>query len=119
MTFSINGFDMTPYIAHNGLKWSRNDVDGPNAGRDLDAFMHRDFVATKCRWDVTCIPLRSDVLSMILSVIAPESVTLTYTDPVTNTDKTGTFYSNNVPATMFTSGRGGLWTGVTFPLIEF
>lgn len=118
MTFKINGVDITPYIAHEGLKWSRNDVDGPNAGRDLTGLMHRDYKGTKYRWDITCIPMKADVLSTLLQLIAPISVTLEYTDPVTNTDKVGTYYSNNFPATMFTSGRGGLWTGFAFPLIE-
>lgn len=119
MTFKIDGTDITPYIAYNGLKWSRNDVDGPNAGRSLDGVMHRDYISTKVRWDVTCIPLTSSQLSTILALIAPQSVTLEYTDPVTGTDVTGTFYSNNFPATMVTSGNSGLWTGLDFPLIEF
>ena len=118
MTFIIDGFDMTPYIAHQGLKWSRNDVDGPNAGRALNAKMIRDRVATKYRWDVTCIPVTSAQQAIILQKIKPEYVMLTYTDPETNTDKTAEYYSNNVPSTLFTSGRGGLWTGLTFPLIE-
>lgn len=119
MTFRINGTDILPYIANNGLKWSRNDVDGPNAGRSLDGLMHRDYIATKVRWDVTCIPLTSAQLSTVLSLIAPQSVTLEYTDPVTGVDVSGTFYSNNYPATVFTSEGGGLWMGLVFPLIEF
>ena len=94
-------------------------MDGPNAGRDLTGIMHRDYKGTKVRWDITCIPMDAATLSTLLTLIAPEKVSLTYTDPVTNTDKTGDFYSNNFPATMFTSGRGGLWTGLAFPLIEY
>lgn len=119
MTFQIDGVDITPYIANSGLKWSRNDVDGSTAGRDMTGVMHRDYISTKVRWDVTCIPLTSAQLSTILTLIAPQSVTLTYTDPVTGTDVSGTFYSNNYPATVFTSGGGGLWTGLAFPLIEY
>ena len=32
MVFKINGTDITPYIAAGGLKWQRQDIDGPNAG---------------------------------------------------------------------------------------
>ena len=35
MTFTIDGVNILPYIAHRGLKWSRQDVDGPDAGRNL------------------------------------------------------------------------------------
>lgn len=122
MTLSVKTpygqLDLTPFIAHQGLKWSRNDVDGPNAGRDMTGTMHRDYLGTKYRFDVTCIPLSSAQLSTILQAIAPQEVELTYTDPKTNTDKTGRFYSNNFPATMYWSGKGGLWIGLAFPLIE-
>lgn len=120
MVFQVNGVDMTPYIAHGGLSWQRSDVDGPNAGRTLDAEMHRDRVAIKTRWDVTCRPVKSSELALILSTIEPEYVSVTYTDPVTNTVKTGDFYSNNVPAQFLMVNKAGVeyWTGVTFPLIQ-
>lgn len=122
MTFTIQTalgpLDLTPYIAHQGLKWSRNDIDGPNAGRDMTGTMHRDYLGTKYRFDVTCVPLSSTDLATILQAIAPEQVSLTYTDPATNADKTEPFYSNNFPATMYWSGNGGLWIGLTFPLIQ-
>ena len=120
MVLKVDGVDITPYIAHGGLSWQRSDVDGPNAGRTLDAEMHRDRVATKVRWDVTCRPLKSSELSAVLSAIEPEYVTVTYTDPVTAKVKTGEFYSNNVPAQFLMVNNAGVeyWTGVTFPLIQ-
>lgn len=120
MVLNINGTDMVPYIAYGGLAWQRADVDGPNAGRTLDAEMHRDRVAIKIRWDVTCRPVTAAELSKILTAVEPEYVTVQYTDPVTNTVKTGTFYSNNIPANFMMITRGGVeyWTGVTFPLIQ-
>ena len=42
MVFKINGTDITPYIANGGLQYTRNDLDGPNAGRALDGTMYRD-----------------------------------------------------------------------------
>lgn len=120
MVFKVNGVDMTHYIAYGGLKWQRADVDGPNAGRTLDAEMQRDRVAIKIRWDVTCRPVTAEELSVILTAIEPEYVIVEYSDPVTNTVKTGTFYSNNIPASFMMVNRSGVeyWTGVTFPVIQ-
>ena len=56
----IDGTDITPYIKYQGVKWTRNDIDGPNAGRTLSGLMVRDRVATKIRLDITCRPITSD-----------------------------------------------------------
>lgn len=119
MVFKINNVDITPYIANEGLQWSRNDVDSPNAGRTMDATMYRDRVAIKYKWNVTCRPLLASELSTVLSLIKPEFFTVTYTDPTTQTVKTGTFYSNDIPAQylMHINGKE-YWGGVTFPVIE-
>ena len=39
--------DITPYIAFQGLTFSRNDVDAPDAGRDMSGLMHRGRVGVK------------------------------------------------------------------------
>lgn len=120
MVFSINGTDITPYIAFGGLKWQRADVDGPNAGRAMNGDMQRDRVAVKTRWDVTCRPLTSSELSTVLQLIQPEYVSVTCTDPITNTVQTNTFYSNNIPASYSHITPAGVeyWVGFTFPLIQ-
>lgn len=120
MTFSIGGTDITPYIAFGGLKWSRNDVDGPNAGRMQNGEMERDRVATKYRWDVTCRPLTAAEQATILALIEPEYINLTYLDPKDNTVKTARYYSNNFPSTYMIRRSNGeeWWNGLTFPLIE-
>lgn len=119
MTFTIDGVDITPYIAFGGLSLTRSDVDGPNAGRQINGDLIRDRVATKIRWDVTCRPLTGAECSIVLQSVQPEYVQLTYSDPVTNTVKTGTFYSNNIPATFYMEKNGVMrWTGITFPLVQ-
>lgn len=119
MTLTINGTDIVPYIAFQGVKWQRNDVDGPNAGRTMDALMHRDRVATKIRLDITCKPLVIADLRMILNLIYPEYVTVTYDDPMYGV-VTKTMYSNNNPASYLMRTKRGVeyWTGITFPLVE-
>lgn len=120
MVLTVNGVDMVPYIAYGGLKWQRSDVDGPNAGRGLDATIIRDRVATKIRLDLTCRPLYSSEASVVLTAIMPEFVTVTYTDPQVGGTVTKTMYSNNNPAQFLIRKRDGreMWTGITFPLIE-
>lgn len=119
MVFRINGVDITPYIAFGGIKWSRYDVDGPNAGRMQDSTMFRDRLSIKYRWDITCRPLTAAEQSTILTLIEPELVTVTYTDPTTNTTKTAEYYSNNFPSTYLIQYPDGteMWSGLAFPLI--
>lgn len=116
MVFKIDGFNMLPYIAKNGIKWKRNDIDGANAGRTMDGTMHRERIATKIRLDVTCMPLMQGDASMVLSAIMPEYVTVEYTDPLYG-NIVKTFYSNNVPAT-YINTTTNTWDGIEFPLIE-
>ena len=119
MEMTVNGVDMIPFIAYQGLKWSRNDVDAPNSGRTLDGLMHRGRVATKIRLDITCRPLRSYELKTVLNAIYPEYVTVTYDDPMQGR-VVKTMYSNNNPASYCLLKPDGTewWNEISFPLIE-
>lgn len=124
MTLEIDagqGFvDVVPYIAYGGLKWQREDIDGPGAGRDLTGYLRRSRIATKRRLDVTCRPLRSPELQIVLTLVMPEWVTVRYYDPQEGKVVERTMYSNNNPASFEILHPDGTewWTGVTFPLIE-
>lgn len=120
LTVKIDGADIVPFIAFGGVKWQREDVDGPNAGRMLDGELRRERIATKRRLDITCRPLSLSECSTVLTAIMPEFVTVTYTDPQLGEDVTKTMYSNNNPATFLMIRPDGSewWTGITFPLIE-
>lgn len=119
MTVTVDGVDITPYIANRGLKWQRSDVEAPDAGRTLDGIMHRGRVATKIRLDITCRPLTSGEASIVLNAIYPEFVTVSYNDPMYGT-VTKTMYSNNNPASFLLRRADGTewWDGISFPLIE-
>ena len=119
MTFTVNGVNMLPYIAKEGVKWQRSDLDAPDSGRTLDGIMHRGRVATKIRLDVTCRPLTSSEAAIVLNAILPEFISVTYTDPMYGTT-TKTMYSNNNPASflMIDGENTEWWGGITFPLIE-
>ena len=120
MTLSINGTSIAAYVKPGGLKWQRNDVDGPNAGRMLDATMERDRVAIKITLEISCRPLQKTEASNLLSLISPEFVSVTYDDPMNGSSRTAQMYSNNVPASfIFTDANGTeWWDGISFPLVE-
>ena len=118
---TIDGTDITNLIHSGGVKWSRYDVDGPNTGRTLSGLMIRDRVATKIRLDITCKPLTNTQLRMLLNLILPVFVTVTYDDPMEGV-VTKTMYANNNSAT-FMAKKSNVegteyWTSVAFPLIE-
>lgn len=119
MTLTIDGINFVPFIAYGGLKWSRQDIDSPDTGRDMEGVMHRGRVGTKIRLDITCRLLKASELSTVLNAIYPEYVTVTYDDPMLGT-VTKTMYSNNNPAVYQFHRTDGTeyWSGVTFPLIE-
>lgn len=130
----INGTDITDYIAFSGVKWSRNDVDGSNAGRTLSGLMVRDRVATKIRLDITCRPLKLSELRTLLNLLLPVYVNVTYDDPMYGV-VTKRMYANNNPAEFLMRKEYNppqqwyichsdpppaeeYWYNVEFPLIE-
>lgn len=119
MVLRINGVNILPYVAHQGIKWQRNDLDAPDSGRTLDGVMQRARVSSKIRLDITCRPLKSDETKIVLNAIYPEYVSVEYTDPMQGL-VTKQMYSNNNPASHMLLQPGGTewWNDITFPLIE-
>lgn len=112
--------DLTPYLALEGIKWSRNDIDASDAGRDQTGLMHRARVAIKIRLDCTCRPLTKTEATAVLTALLPEWLEVVYSDPQTGTDRTEVkMYSNNIPSEYkMEIGGTQYWVGITFPLIE-
>lgn len=117
--FTINSVSILDYIAHDGLKWSKHDVDGPNAGRNMNGTMIRDRVATKIRIDIKCRPLTSSEILSVLGLLTGDTVTVRYYDPCEGLI-TKAMYANNYSVTesIMYNDATGLWTGLEFPLIE-
>lgn len=120
MTFTVDGVNLLPYLASEGIKWQRSDLDSPDAGRTLDGIMHRARITTKITLEITCRPLTTAETKIVLEAIYPEFVTVVYDDPQAGTTVTKTMYSNNNPATFAQQQTNGtyLWKGISFPLIE-
>ena len=117
--FTINGVSLLNYLAEDGIKWTRFDVEAPDTGRTLAGVMHRGRVASKVRLDITCCPLKSSEAMTVLNAIKPEFITVRYIDPQDGSI-TRTMYSNNIPTICATVNPDGtcIWKGLTFPLIE-
>ena len=117
--FRVNGVDLLPYVAENGIRWTRFDVEAPDTGRTLDGVMHRGRVAKKVRLDITCRPLLSSEAAVVLAAIEPEYVTVQYVDPMDGL-AVKTMYSNNIPVTCAMAYEDGdaVWRDLSFPLVE-
>lgn len=112
--------DITPYIAWQGLTFSRNDVDAPNAGRDMSGLMHRGRVASKEKMNITTVPLTRAQSSFIQTLLFPETI-LVRVDPYPRTNSVAMFnmYCNNVKTTyLIRKAYGEELQTLTFPLIE-
>lgn len=126
MTVEINNaytnqwVDITPYIAWQGLTFSRNDVDGPEAGRDMTGTMHRGRVATKEKMEVKTVPLTRAQSAMIQNLLMPETFYVRVNPyPRTNGPYMMQMYSNNVKMSYLIHRENGedLQT-LSFPLVE-
>ena len=116
---TINGMDITNYIAEGGVKWSRNDIDGTNAGRNLLGNMIRDRVATKIRLDITCRKLSYQELKTLNGLLYPEYVSASYDDPLLG-NRSAIMYCNKTEAEIFRRKPNGTeqWTPSGFSLVE-
>lgn len=117
---TLSWFDITPWIAWQGLTFSRNDVDGPSAGRDMSGLMHRDRVAVKEKMNINTIQLTRAQMQKLQSLLAPATISVRVTPYTTNNGtKTFAMYSNNVKSSyVIHRANGEDLQSVSFPLIE-
>lgn len=119
-TVIINGVDISPYIEYAGLNFQVNDIESPNAGRNMLGNMNRDRVNTKIRIDVTIRRgLSTEELSSILALIRPATFTVSYEDALLGKRDMVEMYSNNYSYRLLSvKGSNKIWDKFTFPLIE-
>lgn len=118
---SASGLNIVPWIAENGVQWTRNGIESPDAGRTLDMTMHRGLLGFKAKAEVACVWMNQADVATLLNAIAPETVTVTTdTLPWTTSTVTMTMYSNNNKGTILTEYTDGtkLYGDVVFPLVE-
>ena len=112
--------DITPYIAWQGLTFSRNDVDAPNAGRDMSGLMHRGRVAIKEKMNINTVQLTRAQSAWLQTLLLPETIQVRVTPyPRTNAPYIMNMYSNNVKTTYVIHRENGEdLQSLSFPLIE-
>ena len=113
-------FDITPWIAWQGLTFSRNDVDAPDAGRDMSGLMRRGRVSVKEKMNVQTIQLTRAQSSFLQTLLYPETIQVRVTPyPRTNGAYTMSMYTNNVKTTYVIHRQNGEdLQSLSFPLIE-
>ena len=120
VSWATHWADITPWIAWQGLTFSRNDVDAPDAGRDMSGYMHRGRVAIKEKMNINTVPLTKSQVSTLQSLLKPATIQVRVTPyPETNATKAMYMYSNNVKTTYIIHRESGEdIQSLSFPLIE-
>lgn len=119
---TINGTDITDFIAYRGIKWSYRYVNGKNGGLTLAGVTQLDVLATKSDLQITCVPMNYSDAQTVLGAISDPSVTVTYDDPLLGT-VTKTMHPSSQGAAFLNedelSGSAQImWDGVSFKLEE-
>lgn len=118
----INNVDFTSYLNEDSIKWSRNDLDSDSSGRTLDGKMHRSRVAVKRKIEVSNIKrLTVSQMSALNAALLPQTISVSFIDPIAGGLYTGTFYGSTVSATtqFYDEYRDEIyWHDVSFNLIE-
>ena len=115
-----NWADITPWIKYQGLTFSRNDIESPDAGRDMQGTMHRGRVASKEKINISTVQLTRAQSAKLQSLLYPETIMVRVNPyPRTNSSQTFYMYSNNV-STQYVIHRenGEDLQELSFPLIE-
>jgi hypothetical protein len=115
MDILVDGESISDVIALNGFHWNRKDVEGPNAGTNLNGNRIRDRVASKIDMEFSCVPLRPARFSGLMQQIAPEYVTVNLDDPIDG-DTSKIMYAPSAGAGYDKSTN--YWTDAKFTLEE-
>lgn len=114
----IGNYDITGYIASDGYKWERNDIDSHNSGRDSNGMMHRRVIAQKDKLQITCRALTAYELGVLINALDTTTATVEYTVPGKG-QRTSEFYNSKRSAGVVQdTGNSVQYSGVSFDLIE-
>lgn len=117
-TFQINGTEYIQHILTGGIKWSRFDIDGEDAGRTLDTIMHRSKLGDKRKLSVNMKRLTQSEIQAVATDIKPEFIDITFIDAELGA-VTKTFYGSQIDSATQRFRDGEVyWEGTTFNLIE-
>ena len=119
-TNSTSWTDITSLIAWQGLTFSLNSIDAPDAGRDMTGFMHRGMVAIKEKMNIQTIQLTKAQVASLFTFFVKDSFYVRITPyPRTNAAQILHVYTNNVKTTyVIHRSSGEDLQSLSFPLIE-
>ena len=112
--------------APDGFKVTVSDLDSESGtGRADDGMAFRDYIATKIQLDISWNALKTAEISKILQAVdGGMFFPVTYPDPKEGAVVTKTFYVADRTAANYSLQpdsvgiTGGIWTGLSFQLIE-
>lgn len=115
----VNGVEFPKFPSTYQVTVSDLD-DGSTTTRTMDGILHRDRIAVKQKIELTYNVLTGEELATTLQAIQDVFFEVTYPDPVTNAESTGTFYVGNRTAPVGKRDEDGslYWVGVAFNFIE-
>ena len=112
-------YDITKWIAYQGISFSRNDVEAPDSGRTLDGIMHRGRIAVKEKITIKTVPMSKTDVSTLCALLYPETIQVKVNPyPGTNASKEFDMYSNNVKTGYVIHRTNDDIQNLEFPLIE-
>lgn len=118
--FKVGDKDFSRLLVEGGIKWSRNDIDSELTKRSkLTAKMYRKRLAVKRKLSVTCRRLSTAEIHELNQAILPETIQVTFLDPLEGQVVTKEFYGSSVEATtQISMGDDTYWDGVSFNIVE-
>lgn len=118
--FKVNGHDYTKYLAEDGLKPSRNDLDADGSGRNLlDGLMVRSRITSKKKWTVTFILMGESIASQLLNDMWPQYVSITMLDAKENRYIERKYYCSTInEGIQRYIGGQTMYDGITFNITE-
>lgn len=111
--------DITDLIKFQGVNWSSNSVDAPNAGRSLDAMMNRKLIGFKDKFECQCVPLTTNQLDALTTLLEHEWFKVKVTT-TTGTVTRDMYPGATIKAAYCIHYADGteMWDGYSFSLIE-
>lgn len=118
--FLINGHDYTRYLAEDGLKPVRNDLDANGSGRNLlDGLMYRHRITVKRKWTVSFNRMSGEVLSQLEKDMDADFVKVTMLEAKENRHVERSYYTSTInEGVQRYIGGETVYDGVTFNLTE-
>jgi len=118
--FIVNSHDYSQYLAVDGLKPSRNDLDKDGSGRNLlNGLMYRTRIATKLKYTVAFNRLTASLLAQLETDMDSQYVSITLLEAKSNRHVTRVYYCSTINEGVQRSINGVVYyDGVTFNITE-